>query len=242
MSHYDWRVRRGSAVRRFSDGLVVQGGRRGLLRLWVCRAFSPAAPGAFGLLGPLSAACASEGIRRDTGIISWLHWPNLVTIDGKVVANTSLYLTRPSRPGAKAHAVFEISVSCFGDSASMPHRAAFDVHREVLGVEIDAEPPARQDPARPRLVFRRVGEGDAQQARPTGSSPPSPGSGRRSMSRTADGRVVKGKAVGLDEGGSLVLESGPVHAQPARSRGRGARPPRALTNVSSQKWTLLSGT
>jgi hypothetical protein len=208
LSHYDWRVRRGSAVRRFSDGLVVQGGRRGLLRLWVCRAFSPAAPGAFGLLGPLSAACASEGIRRDTGIISWLHWPNLVTIDGKVVANTSLYLTRPSRPGAKAHAVFEVSVSCFGDSASMPTGLRSTSIAKVLGVEIDASL------LREKILHaldwylaeweRGMLSKLVQRIQPTISW-----LGQEVDVRTADGRVVKGKAVRLEEGGSLVLE-GPV--------------------------------
>ena len=95
----DWRVRRGSAVQELlCTGLVVQGEGPGMLDLSVCRLASGRSLEGFGLLGPLAAACTSEGIRRDTGIVSWLHWPNLVTIDGRVVAKTSLSLPRLPDP------------------------------------------------------------------------------------------------------------------------------------------------
>ena len=70
----DWRVREGGSDLRFSDRLVVQGRRAGVLDLSVCLlADVKEAPGRFGLLRPLVAASTSEGIRRDTGIVSWLH-------------------------------------------------------------------------------------------------------------------------------------------------------------------------
>lgn len=48
------------------------------------------------LLGLFAAFSASEGIRKDTGIISWVHWPSTVTIEGKRVASTSAAVTKSS--------------------------------------------------------------------------------------------------------------------------------------------------
>lgn len=212
MSHHDWTVRRGSGVRRFSDGAVVQGGSRGLLRLWVCRALPPGAPGAYGLLGPVAAACTSEGIRRDTGIISWLHWPDLVTIDGKVVAKTSLSLEKPSRPGAKAHAVFEVSVNCFADGVAFAPALRSTSILEVLGVEIDV------DLLREKVLhaldwylaeWERGKLGKlVERIQPTISW-----LGQEVEVRTA-ADVLRGKAARLEEDGSLVLEGPGARAVP----------------------------
>ncbi|MDA4135372.1 MAG: hypothetical protein OK449_00045 [Thaumarchaeota archaeon] len=46
------------------------------------------------LFGLIAAFSVSEGIRKDTGIISWVRWPNLVTIDEKVVSTASASVTR----------------------------------------------------------------------------------------------------------------------------------------------------
>jgi biotin-(acetyl-CoA carboxylase) ligase len=205
LSHYGWRVRRGSGVGRFSDGLVVQGGSAGLLRLWVCRALSPGAPGAYGLLGPLAAACTSEGIRRDTGIISWLHWPDLVTIDGKVVAKTSLSLAQPSHTGAKAHAIFEVSVNCFADAVPFPPGLRSTSIAKVLGVEID------MGLLRDKVLHafdwylaeweRGVLIKLVERIQPTISW-----LGQEVEVTTSGGEVLTGRAVRLGEDGSLGLE------------------------------------
>jgi biotin-(acetyl-CoA carboxylase) ligase len=211
LSHYDWTVRRGSDVRRFSDGLVVQGGSPGLLRLWACRALSPGAPSARGLLGPLAAACASEGIRRDTGIVSWLHWPNLVTIDGRVVARTSLSLSQPSRAGARAQAVFGVSVNCSAKWSPSPPGLRSTSIAEVLGVEIDVG-LLREKVLHAldwylaeweRGMLRKL----VERIQPTISW-----LGRDVEVKTFGGRVLNGKALRLEEDGSLVLEGPDTHA------------------------------
>jgi biotin-(acetyl-CoA carboxylase) ligase len=205
LSHYDWTVRRGAGVRRFSDGLVVQGGSRGLLQLWVCRALSPGAPGAYGLLGPLAAACTSEGIRRDTGIISWLHWPDLVTIDGRAVARTSLSLEQPSRPEAKAHAIFEVSVNCFADGAAFPPGLRPTSIAKVLGVEIDVG-LLREKVLHALDWYLAEWERGMLSKLVERIQPTISWLGQEVEVRTSDGRVLKGKAIRLEEGGSLVLD------------------------------------
>jgi BirA family transcriptional regulator, biotin operon repressor / biotin---[acetyl-CoA-carboxylase] ligase len=209
LADFHWRVRRASASGRFSDGLVVQGGTSGLLHLWACRASaSQVPPPDFALLGPLAAACASEGVRRDTGIISWLHWPNLVTIDGRVVARTSLSLTQPTEPGSKVGVVFGVLVNCFGKRpASFPRELPATSILGALGVEIDV------DLLRDKVLhaldwyfaeWERGMHGKlVERMEPTISW-----LGSDVRVRTTDGKVLTGKAVGLDDRGSLLLETG----------------------------------
>jgi biotin-(acetyl-CoA carboxylase) ligase len=203
----DWRVRRGSGIRRFSEGLVVQGGRPGVLELSACRATSAqTSPGGFHLLGPLVAACTSEGIRRDTGIVSWLHWPNLVTIEGRAVAKTSLSVSSPQESGGNAQIVFGISVSCFADAATpFPSGLPTTSILDVLGVEIDV------DLLRDKILHalgwyyaeweRGMHRKLVDRMRPTIAW-----LGHEVEVRTAEAEVLKGIAMGLDDGGSLLLE------------------------------------
>jgi BirA family transcriptional regulator, biotin operon repressor / biotin---[acetyl-CoA-carboxylase] ligase len=207
LADFHWRVRRGSALGRFSDGLVVQDGTRGLLQLSVCRASArQVASGDFDLLGPLAAACASEGIRRDTGIISWLHWPDLVTIDGRVVAKTSLSLTPPPEPGSKARVVFGVSVNCHASRpASFPSELPAVSILEALGVEIDIG--LLRDKVLHALDWyfaeweRGMHKKLVERMEPTISW-----LGSDVRVRTADAKVLRGKAAGLDDQGSLRLE------------------------------------
>jgi biotin-(acetyl-CoA carboxylase) ligase len=206
LADFHWRVRRGSALGRFSDGLVVQGGTRGLLELSVCRASArQVTSGDFRLLGPLSAACASEGIRRDTGIISWLHWPNLVTIDGRVVAKTSLSLTQPAEPGSKARVVFEVLVNCSASRpASFPSGLPGVSILEALGVEIDVS--LLRDKVLHALDWyfaeweRGMHRKLVERMEPTISW-----LGSDVRVRTTDAKVLTGKAECLDDQGSLRL-------------------------------------
>ncbi len=191
---------------RFSDGLVVQGGARGLLQLCVCRASArQVTSGDFRLLFPVAAACASEGIRRDTGIISWLHWPSLVTIDGRVVAKTSLSVSPPPEPCSKARVVFGVLVNCSaGRPASFPSGLPALSIFDALGVEIDV------DLLRDKILHaldwyfaeweRGMHRKLVERMEPTISW-----LGSDVRVRTTDAKVLTGKAEGLDDQGSLLL-------------------------------------
>jgi BirA family biotin operon repressor/biotin-[acetyl-CoA-carboxylase] ligase len=204
----DWRVRKGSSVPTFSDRLVVQGGGAGLLDLSVClSADGREESGRLGLLRPLVAASTSEGIRRDTGVVSWLHWPDLVTIGDRVVATTSLSPAPRSESNEKTGAVARISVNCFAprpsefSAVSMPSTSI----RKVLGVEIDVD--LLRDKVLHALNWyhaewqRGMSQKLIERMRPTIAC-----LGREVEVSLAGGRVMKGRASGLDDEGSLMLE------------------------------------
>ncbi len=212
-------MRKGSAVGRFSDRLVVQGRRAGVLDLSVCLLASGKRDRRrLGILRPLAAACTSEGIRRDTGIISWLHWPDLVTIDGRVVATTSLSLAAPQGPDGKAKAVLRICVNCFaGSLREFPSALPSTSVLEALGVEIDID--LLRDKVLHALDWyfaeweRGMHRKLVERMEPTISW-----LGRQVEVRTADAKVLTGKAEGLDDQGSLRLERrGAILTVPAGS-------------------------
>jgi biotin-(acetyl-CoA carboxylase) ligase len=210
----DWRVRKGPTVRRFSNGLVVQGARPGMLDLSAYRlAGDQTYPERLGFLGVLAAACTSEGIRRDTGIISWLCWPNLVTINDRLVAKASLSLEAPpgsADPGAhgvNTRVTMQISVNCFAStssafpSISMPSTSIL----EALGVKIDV------DLLRDKILHalnwyfaeweRGMHRKLAERMQPTIAW-----LGRSVEVWTVGGPRLRGLAKGLDDFGSLFLE------------------------------------
>jgi biotin-(acetyl-CoA carboxylase) ligase len=158
------------------------------------------------LLGPLAAACTSEGIRRDTGIVSWLHWPDLVTIEGRAVAKTSLAVSSTPESDRNAQIVFGISVSCFSDAATpfqspLPTTSIFD----ALGVEIDAD--LLRDKILHALSWYYSGwERGTHRKLVDRIEPTIAWLGHEVEVRTADGKVLKGMARGLDESGSLLLQ------------------------------------
>ena len=213
----DWRVRKGGSLLRFSDRLVVQGRRAGLLDLSVCLSGDgQMAPGSLGLLRSLVAASTSEGIRRDTGIVSWLQWPDLVTIDGRVVATTFLSPAPGPEPVGNTRVVARISVNCFAARSGVFSSIAPSTSiRETLGVEIDLD--LLRDKVLHALNWyhaeweRGMVQKLVERIRPTIFW-----LGRFVEVRLADGRQLKGRATGLDEEGSLLLEK--VH--------RGRRPTR----------------
>jgi biotin-(acetyl-CoA carboxylase) ligase len=217
LSDFAWKVRKRPVPRRFSDGLVVQGGPRGLLRLSVCRVpIRQAQPAAFGLLGPLAAACTSEGIRRDTGIISWLHWPNLVTIEGRVTAKTSVSVTRHVDPDSRDGVVFDVLVNCSAERpTAFPSGLRATSILEVLGVEIDV------DLLRDKVLhavdwYFAEWERGAHRKLVERMEPTISWLGRDVEVRGAGSRVIQGRAKGLDDDGSLLLERrGVTHAIPA---------------------------
>jgi hypothetical protein len=81
------------------------------------------------LLGLIAAFSASEGIRKDTGIISWVHWPSIVTIEGKSVAATSASVT-PAAGAGWAELDFRINLL---HSELIGSTSLYD----ELGVEVD---------------------------------------------------------------------------------------------------------
>jgi len=163
-------------------------------------------PGRLGLLGPLTAACTSEGIRRDTGIISWLYWPDLVTIEGRVVAATSRSLAAPPGPDGKAKVVLRIWVNCFaGSPREFPSELPSTSILEALGVEIDVD--LLRDKVLHALDWyfaeweRGMKRKLVERIEPTISW-----LGRDVEVRTADSNLLVGRAKGLDDDGSLLLE------------------------------------
>lgn len=215
----DWRVRKGPGPRQFSDRVVVQGGSAGMLELSICLLASRSASRRMlGLLVPLAAACASEGIRRDTGIVSWLHWPNLVTIDGRVVAETSVSLARAPESRGRTQVVMNISVDCFspgpGTSSALPSTSILT----ALGVEIDVAMLREKVLHAVNWYYaeweRGMNQKLAERMRPTIAW-----LGRDVEVRTAEGQVIRGRAIAMDDFGSLVL---------GKEGSRGSRTARAL--------------
>jgi len=161
-------------------------------------------PMQLGALRPLGAACTSEGIRRDTGVVSWLHWPNLVTIDGRVVASTSTSI-RPMKQ--KTRVVFNLSVNCYAETAeSFPKGLRAASILDVLGVEIE------RDLLRDKVLHaldwycaeleRGMHRKLLDRMRPTIAW-----MGNQVRVRTATGGTLTGLAKGLDDQGRLLLQS-----------------------------------
>jgi biotin-(acetyl-CoA carboxylase) ligase len=204
----DWRVRKGPSLRRFSDRLVVQGRRAGLLDLSVCLlAGGQTSHGMLGLLGPLAAASTSEGIRRDTGIVSWLHWPNLVTIDDRVVAKTSFSHAELPGSGGKTQVVMSVSVNCFSPygPAGFPSALPSTSILQVLGVEIDVA-LLRDKVLHAVNWYYSEWERGMHRKITERMLPTIAWLGRDVEVSVAKGPPMRGRAKGLDDFGSLLLE------------------------------------
>ncbi len=177
------------------------------MELRVCRAAGGQAPReALGLLVPLVAACASEGIRRDTGVVSWLHWPNLVTFEGRALAEASLSVSPPRKQGGDLELVFGISVNCFADIQHGPPSKLRETSiLQVLGVEVD--PGMLRDRILQALDwYYAEWERGAYQKLVERMRPTVAWLGRDVEVRGSEGRVLRGRALGLDERGSLLLD------------------------------------
>jgi len=182
-------------------------------------------------MGPLAAACASEGIRRDTGIVSWLYWPNLVTIDDRVVAKAGLSLAPAPGLEGKTRVTMDISVNCFSKGSSalpsidMPTTSIL----EALGVEIDV------DLLRDKILHalnwyyaeweRGMHRKLADRIQPTIAW-----LGRSVEVRTRGGSSVKGMSKGLGDLGSLLLE-----------QDRGKKPRTLAVRPDAVEFVLVEG-
>jgi BirA family transcriptional regulator, biotin operon repressor / biotin---[acetyl-CoA-carboxylase] ligase len=81
------------------------------------------------LLALIATFSLSEGIRKDTGIISWLRWPNVVSIEGKTIA--SCRASKRSLTG-KNVVQFDLQVNL-----SRGHGIGEVSLLDLLGVEVD---------------------------------------------------------------------------------------------------------
>jgi biotin-(acetyl-CoA carboxylase) ligase len=201
-------VRRGSSSESFSNRLVTQGRRPGVLDLSVfLLARGRASPGDLGLLGTFAAACISEGIRRDTGIVSWLHWPDLITIDGRVVGKASLSFVTP-RSSGMTQITIHISVNCFaGGMGALPSELSSTSVLEALGVEIDTK--LLRDQILHALNWYHAEWEMGMHHKLVGRIQSTIAwLGHDVEVRTINGQLLKGKAMGLDDLGSLLLKQG----------------------------------
>jgi BirA family biotin operon repressor/biotin-[acetyl-CoA-carboxylase] ligase len=83
------------------------------------------------LLALIATFCASEGIRKDTGIITWLRWPDEVVAGREVVAATS-FVQGENADGRWAILSFRINLGdVSGDGSTSLH--------DLLGVDVDQE-------------------------------------------------------------------------------------------------------
>ncbi len=115
------------------EGTVIVSHRQGdpLLRLSVIlRPARPRRPGLLRLIIPFST---SEGIRKDTGIITWLRWPDKVILGRKVVATTSIVSSSPIMP---KWVVLSSSIRTGRTDAESGDETSL---LDVLGVEVDPE-------------------------------------------------------------------------------------------------------
>lgn len=84
-----------------------------------------------GLLACIATFCASEGARKDTGIIAWTRWPDEVVFGGRVLASTSV--TRGSSRG-KPWVILS-----FRFNRGLPDSSTSTSLDELLGVEVDPD-------------------------------------------------------------------------------------------------------
>lgn len=176
-----------------------------MLDLWVCRrARGCGVPDAASSLEPVVAACVSEGIRRDTGIISWLHWPDLVTIGGRAVAASSVSACEQAR--GDLGLIFSISVDCFSgsplnSSGGLPSTSI----RDSLGVEVDLG-LLRQKILHAVDWYYAEWEAGRLERLVQRIAPTVSWLGGEVEVRLAGGAVLHGTASGLDGRGSLLLK------------------------------------
>lgn len=81
-------------------------------------------------LALVAAFSASEGIRKDTGVISWVRWPNIVVINNATVATTTASVFREG-DSSLVEFRFGINISPTGDPGE---GSLYD----AIGVNVDA--------------------------------------------------------------------------------------------------------
>jgi BirA family transcriptional regulator, biotin operon repressor / biotin---[acetyl-CoA-carboxylase] ligase len=148
-------------------------------------------------LGLVAAFSASEGIRKDTGVISWVRWPNSVAIEGKTVATASAGVIR-AKESNRVVIDFNINVS-------RPVSEGATSLLEVVGVEVDRK--ILLDKVLESLAWMHAGWVNGmhpQVLRRVKSMTETLGS---IISVPRDGRRVAGVATDIDAKGRLVVRA-----------------------------------
>jgi biotin-(acetyl-CoA carboxylase) ligase len=83
------------------------------------------------ILSIIATFCASEGIRKDTGIITWIRWPDEVVAGSDVLATTSLTM------GGSADAPWVLLH--FRINRGHMSRAGSTSLKDLLGVDVDPD-------------------------------------------------------------------------------------------------------
>ena len=165
-----------------------------------------AAPKNLTLLGPVTVAAVSEAIRKDTGIVSWVHWPDLVTIDGKAVGRA---LVSPSRSALAVVIGATVNCSCpASEVAFSPTIPSTSILGE-LGVEIDVD-LLREKVLEAIDWYSAEWERGAHGKLVSRIEPSIPWMGATVRVAMAKGARLEGRAAALDESGSLLLEGAGV--------------------------------
>lgn len=205
MSTLPWRVRKNSRIKRFSNDQMLQAKIPGMLELTISVLARAHSKREIEFLTPLATAATSEAIRKDTGIVCWIHWPDAVTIDGKVVAKAHLTL-KPVPSTRSSRAVLSISVDCFAKTSLPVSRLLRTTSiLEALGVEIDI------DMLRDKILHAldwQLAEWERGMNRKLVDriAPTIPWLGREIEVSMTNGTTSAGRAKGIDELGSLLLE------------------------------------
>jgi biotin-(acetyl-CoA carboxylase) ligase len=116
---------------RAPDGTVVKGSGAPWAELSFSVILRPRHGLKLPLLAPIATFCASEGIRKDTGIITWIRLPDRVVTGEKVVATTSLTLGDGTDD--------DWAVLTFRVNRRRVRQAGCTSLEELLGVVVDAD-------------------------------------------------------------------------------------------------------
>ncbi len=149
-------------------------------------------------LGLVGAFSASEGIRKDTGIISWVRWPNSVAIEGKTIATTC---ARVIRAGESNRVVLGFTIN-----VSRPVSDGVTSLLEEVGVELDRR--ILLDKVLESLAWMHAGwvNGMHPQVLRRVKSMTETLGGAVSISK--EGRRLAGVATDIDAKGRLIVRAG----------------------------------
>jgi len=113
------------------EGTVIQGRATTRSALSFSAILRPEPGSQTRILSIIATFCASEGIRKDTGIITWIRWPDEVVAGGDVLAATSLTM------GGSADAPWVLLH--FRINRGHMSRAGSTSLKDLLGVDVDPD-------------------------------------------------------------------------------------------------------
>ncbi len=178
------------------EGTVIRAGTAGRKSLSFSVILRPRPDRPRGLLAIIATFCASEGIRKDTGIITWMRWPDEVVAGRDMIAATSLVQGGgTNRPWV---------ILNFRINLRDPPKAGSTSLHDLLGVDVD--PEMLESKVLDSLSWMHSGwvKQMYPQILPRISSMLENAGGRVVADR--GGRAVSGVVRGVDEAGRLVVD------------------------------------